>query len=61
MQSGRAEILGWPPRRPTWQGILGQGAGNCLSTMELVPSTNATRLLRTVGGMNTPALAPNFC
>ena len=33
---------------------------NFMSTLELVPSMNATRLLRTAYGINTPIVAPTF-
>lgn len=53
---------GRDPWRATMQPDMGGvvGGGNFMSTLELVPSMKATRLLRTVYGINTPIVAPTF-
>ena len=49
----------WPATmQPDMGGVV--CGGNFMSTLELVPSVNATRLLRTVYGINTPVVAPTF-
>ena len=49
----------WPATMQPDMGRVVCG-GNFMSTLELVPSVNATRLLRTVYGINTP-LEMNAC
>lgn len=49
----------WPATMQPDMGRVVCG-GNFMSTLELVPSVNATRLLRTVYGINTPVVVPTF-